>query len=140
MSKTLFGFSSESFKSTPEKLVKHMKTEDVHSESELFGVTTLQNIFRSVSSIESSHESVEEKALRKTSTCRDTSANSCCNEQENCSSKCNNSNTGDGIGNVSNIDNAKHLSAVLNPILTAEKSIRSSIVNGIGDSSVGTPV
>lgn len=133
--------STESVKSTPEKETTNPKPEE-NSENELFGITTLQNIFRSVSSIDSNqNKSVEstKSLVRQTA-----SVSSCCTSHENCrikvvKSHCRDLNSS-GVNSAKLVENAKSLAAVLHSSLPTDKVTHSSVVSGFGDSNVGTPV
>lgn len=133
---SFLSFSTESEKSSPEKHMEPNKSEELRSDNELFGITTLQNIFRNVSSIESSQKPIEEKKSPKKES---PPAPILSSAAESSRRRCSVNLRSDLNGSYS-IDTIKPISAVLNTNIPSDKSVHSAVISGIGDANVGTPV
>lgn len=115
-----------------------IKLEEVRPDNESFGITTLQNIFRNVSAIESSQKPVEEHKSRSPK--KDNQPPPNFSGAESSRRRCSVNLRSDLNGTYS-IDSIKPISAVLNTNIPSDKSVHSaSVISGIGDANVGTPV
>lgn len=128
---------TESENSSPEKLSEQAKSDEVRSDNELFGITTLQNIFRNVSTIDSSQKPAEENKSKSPK--KENQQPSNFGAPESSRRRCSVNLRSDTNGTYS-IDTIKPISAILNTNIPSDKSVHSAVISGIGDANVGTPV
>lgn len=132
---TFLFFSTESVKSSPEKVCDSNKPDEVNSESELFGITTLQKIFRTVSAIESAPKSQSYECCETSSSSVSERNNYSENHVQEVEPTTNKTDFPKDKFNSTRIPSSFNSSVPFDQIDHPTK-----VISGIGDSSVGTPV